>query len=150
MRRKNSWIILIQAGWWVLTGLSIALFLAAAPVYFQQLQQICLKSPCLAMQLTIGRAIVLELSGLSFSLYAQIIIFIQALVYLANLAIGVFIFSRKSSDWLAILVSLMLITSLQADLYRGLQVAYPDFHWAARLLGSINSALLIVFFCLFC
>jgi hypothetical protein len=92
---------------------------------------------------------VLELSGLSFSLYAQIIIFIQALVYLVNLAIGVFIFSRKSSDWLAILVSLMLITSLQADLYRGLQVAYPDFHWAARLLGSINSALLIVFFYVF-
>ncbi len=149
MHSKGPWTTLIQAVWWMLTGLTIALFLVAMPVYYQQLQQICLKSPCLALQLSIGRAILLELSGLNFSLYAQLIVAIQVLVYLTNLAIGVFIFSRKSKDWLAILVSLMLITSLQADLYRGLQLAYPETRWAVIFLGVINSILLVVFFYIF-
>jgi len=146
MRTQKPLASIIQAGWWMLTGFSVLLFLLAAPAYYQQLTQVCIKAPCLAMQLTTGRAILLELSGLGFQLYARLIIAIQVLVYLINLSIGVFIFSRKSNDSLAILVSLMLITTLQADLYRGLQSAYPASFWPTFLLGALNSILLVVFF----
>lgn len=148
-RTNRRWVSVARTGWWIFTGLSIFLFLAAIPLYFDALNEVCRESPCLAMQLTMGRAIVLKLSGISFQLYSRLIIVIQILVFLINLGIGVFIFSRKSTNWLAILVSLMLITSIQADLYRSFLVGYPALRAPTMLLGIVNSALLIVFFYIF-
>jgi hypothetical protein len=149
MRTQKTLGTIIQAGWWMLTGLSVIFFVYAIPTYFGQLTQVCFKSPCLAMQLTIGRAIVVELSGLDFQRYAQIIVAIEILVYLVYFSIGVFIYSRKPHDSLAILVSLLLITTLQADLHRGLQHAYPASIWPVFMFGAINSLLLVVFFYIF-
>ena len=149
IHKGNLWIRLTQAGWWVFTCLSMILFLITIPVYFQQLNQICVKQPCLAMQLSIGQAIILELSAFKFSTYAQIILGIQGLVYLLNLAIGMFIYIRKSKEWLAVIVSLMLITTFSADLYTGFQIAYPAAMGLALLLMGVNTILLIVFLYIF-
>lgn len=138
-----------QAGWWIFTSLSVFLFLAAIPAYFQKLNQICYQPSCLAIQLNLGRAIVLEMAGLNFQFYAWLIIAIHILVYLTNLVIGVFIFSRKSQDWLAVFISLMMITSIQADLYRVIFIDYPPLSLLAHLLVVVNSILLIVFFYIF-
>jgi hypothetical protein len=142
-------VLIARAGWWIFTGLSILLFLAAIPVYFRLLNQVCAKPPCLAMQLNLGRAIILELVGIDFVFYARLIIAIQILVYVINLSIGVFIFSHKSQDWLAIMISLMLITSIQADLYRAILPAYPSLRLPVTLMGLINSVLLVIFFYIF-
>jgi hypothetical protein len=148
-KAHRSWILIAQAGWWIFAGLSILLFLAAFPEYFRLVNQVCAKSPCLGMQLNTGRAIILQLVGLDFEFYARLIVAIQTLVFLINLSIGVFIFSRKSRDWLAILVSLMLITSIQTDLYQAILIAYPALRLPAAWLGIVNSVLIVVFFYIF-
>jgi len=149
IQKGRLWIWITQAGWWLFTCLSIALFLITIPVYFQQLNQICAKPPCLAMQLSIGRAIILELSSFKFSSYSMLILVIQVVVYLLNLAIGIFIYARKSNEWLAVLISLMLITSLPADFFTGFQIAYSFGKGLPLLLMVVNSILLIVFFYIF-
>ena len=148
-QRINWKITVARILWWLITGLSILLFLFALPIYVQQLNQVCNRSDCLAVQLNIGRAIILELSGIGFSSYVSLIIVIQVGIYLINLAIGVFLFARKSNDWLAILVSLMLLTSIQADLHRALLNAYPGLSLVAGLVGLVNSILIVVFFYIF-
>ncbi len=149
VQKPKQGIYLVQACWWIFTSLSILLFLVAVPSYFQILNKVCITANCLALQLNLGRAIILELAGINFQFYARLIVAIQIVVYLANLWIGVFIYSRKSKDWLAIFVSLMLITSIQADLYRILFLNYPQLSLLARGLGTINSILLVVFFYIF-
>ena len=143
------WIILLKAGWWVITGLVILIFLEAIIEYYLKLNQVCLRPPCLEMQVNIGQAIILDLRGINISLYAGIITSIEVILYLTNLLIGIFIYVRKSNDWLAVFVSLMLITTLQADLRRSIILVHPVLFWPLTILGLLNSSLIIIFFFIF-
>ena len=146
---NRMWIILLKAGWWVITGLVILIFLEAIIEYYLKLNQVCLRPPCLEMQVNIGQAIILDLRGINISLYAGIITSIEVILYLTNLLIGIFIYVRKSNDWLAVFVSLMLITTLQADLRRSIILVHPVLFWPLTILGLLNSSLIIIFFFIF-
>lgn len=138
-----------RTSWWVVTGLAILVFLVATPDYYQQLNQVCSQEHCLAMQLNLEQTVLITQRGWDIQFYANLIIVFQVLLYLTNLSIGIFLYSRKAEDWLAILLSLMLLTSLQADFYRAILQAYPEFYWPASLIALLNSILIIVFFHIF-
>lgn len=96
-----------------------------------------------------GRAIVLELTGFSFQFYAILITSIQIFLFALYLSIGIFLFVSRSDDWLLLIVSLALITSIHADMYRALLNDDPTLTIPALLLGLINSILLIGLFYIF-
>lgn len=96
-----------------------------------------------------GRAIALELTGFSFQFYAILITTLQVFLFALYLSIGIFLFVRRSDDWLTLIVSLTLITSVHADMYRALLNENPELTIPALLLSLINSTLLISIFYIF-
>ena len=91
-------LLLLRLAWWVITGLSISVFLVSISRYYNELSQVCISPPCLVMSLNLGRAILLELGGIHFEYYVIFVIAIQILIFCTNLAIGVFLYLRKSND----------------------------------------------------
>lgn len=148
--QRPWWISAVfRASWWLITGLVILFFIVSAPIFHQLLTQPCSQSSCLAMQIDLGQVMTLRDRGISLEFYAGLMTLILILLFLTNLAIGVFLYLHKQGHWLVILTSLMLITSIQADLYRAFLTEYPELENLVSLAGLLNFTLLIIFFYVF-
>ncbi len=101
--RRLDWARLL---WVVVFGVATALFAASLPLRFEALQTVC---PVLRCGLSADQAIALLDLGLSASFFATYSIVLNLIHTLGFLAIGVLIFTRRSWDRMAIVVSLALI-----------------------------------------
>ena len=102
-------LLTIRAVWTALIVLSLAYFIANLPVYFVQLQTVCIQAVCVQWQLTPVNARTLQDIGLSVNQYAIFTLTLNLFSALVWFATGVFIAWRKSDDWLALLTALFLI-----------------------------------------
>jgi hypothetical protein len=124
-RLQGYWLALVRLGWVVLSVLALILFIASLPVYFTRQQELY----------TAGYAVFL----LALGIFVALVWFIVALL----------IFWRKSTDWMALLVSLMLMLQGAGTTIYPLD-AIPSF-WRvpAFVMNLIAFDLLFLVFCLF-
>ena len=154
-RLRGPWLLLARTVWLVVASLAMAIFVAGVVLRFSELQQVCMASAnvCARQSLPTPEN-VRELYSLGltldfWALYSSATSLIFASVWWA---VGAVIFARRSEDWMALLVSLFLVTFTVAfwpDISGALARAYPAF-WAPvgffRVLGDV---LAMLFFYLF-
>ncbi len=117
--------VVVRVVWLVLVGTMLAAFAAGVPVRFGQLLNVVTGGTPGGMGQLIGLSAVLEAVvisrlgpavagaldsfGLSLGFYAGYILTFEVMLALACAVIGIFIFWRRSDDWMALWVSLVLV-----------------------------------------
>jgi hypothetical protein len=109
-RLQGPWLLLARAVWVALAGLTLLIFIASIPVYDVQLQTFCRVTFCTPGQLTPDTARILHNLSLSPGLYALLNVALIIATAVVWFTVAAIIFWRKSDDWLALLVSIMLVT----------------------------------------
>jgi signal transduction histidine kinase len=124
-RLQGPWLVLVRLVWVVLSLLAWSIFIASLPVYFASQQK----------SYTVGYAVFLLVLGIFVSLVWFIV--------------AVMIFWRKSNDWLALLVSLMLVLQGVNTTVNALQIIPSVWQVPASVLALVAFDLLFLVFCLF-
>ncbi len=145
------WLTLARAAWVLFAVLALGLFIAAIPVRFSQLMTILPSGDTATMQLSPEEAGLLRLRGFSLTFYALYFVTVEVIFATVFTAIGFLVFWRKSEDWLALFVSLTLITFgviIPATL-RALDVPGSGLEWLVHLLQVLGWGSFFTFFYLF-
>jgi hypothetical protein len=124
-RLQGPWLALIRLVWIILSAFALLLFFVSLPVFFASLQK----------SYTLGYAVFL----LALGIFVALVWFIVA----------VLIFWRKSNDWLALLVSLMLVLQGANTTVNSLQIIPSVWQVPASVLALVAFDLLFLVFCLF-
>jgi len=107
---RGPWLVLARSGCVALFGFSLAVFFADLPGYFAQLQLVCESSACTIWQLTPTSLLALQQVGLSVQSYAIFSIALSIISVFVWSSVGAIIAWRKSTNWMALLVSILLVT----------------------------------------
>ena len=108
---SGSWLILARGIWIALFGFSLMIFFADLAAYFAQLQIVCGGSACIIGQLTPTSVLALQQVGLTVQSYALFSVALSVIFVFVWSAVGAFIAWRKSKDWMALLVAILLVTT---------------------------------------
>ena len=110
-RLHDRWLIGARVAWVTIVMLSIIIYAAAAPVAFHTLATPCNMEPCmLPFQPGSDTEVTSQkLASLKFGAWYHTIL--EAVLRLLTLGVALFIFWRRSDDWMALLASIMLVTS---------------------------------------
>ena len=111
-RLLGRWLILARLVWIALIILYLSSFLASLPVYFALLQKPCQATSCASGQLNVATLHWLSALGLSTSEYALFFILLNVIVALVCSALGILLLTRKSNDWMALLVAFWFVAVL--------------------------------------
>jgi signal transduction histidine kinase len=149
VRLERHRLSLFRAGWLVIAALAIILLTASIPVVYRESQRVCVEDPCVTGQLSIEGNQTLRDLGISINGYAVYWTALGVISTLIWFAIGGAIFWRRSDDWVAVLVSLMLIAA--GSLGATNTLAQSDLIWRypALLLNSAAFVTLIIVFYIF-
>jgi hypothetical protein len=96
--------------WLIFIVLSISLFIAGIPVYYQELSQICVDETCVSGQLTRDTETALRDLGISIRHRAVFILTIITVNFFVMLTLAVLIFWKRSNDWFALFLSLTFVS----------------------------------------
>lgn len=138
--------------WIAIVGLTIFLYFLSLPISFAQSQSVCAAPPCDPTQLTPGLVQQLRQEGLSPTSLAVYYAATNVVFELVFLGVALVIFWRKSDDWMAMLVALMLVTfsiATFSDSLNKVGSSYPVLNPVAGLISQIGTASLFLFFYLF-
>jgi hypothetical protein len=124
-RLRGPWLALLRLVWIILSLLALVLFIVSLPVYFASQQK----------SYAVGYAVFL----LALGIFVALVWFIVALL----------IFWRKSNDWLALLVSLMLVLQGANTTVNALQIIPSVWQVPSSVLALVAFDLLFLVFCLF-
>lgn len=108
-RLEGHWRSIARLAWMALVLFTLAAFLPMLPIYVSVLSTICPDAACPSGQLTAASAQALQQVGLSVSAYVDYTLALTLLSLLACLSIAAILFWRRSADWMALLVALMLV-----------------------------------------
>jgi hypothetical protein len=148
-RLYGRWLFLARVVWVAVVVFTLSIFLLSLPVYFAQLQTVCVGDTCVYSygQLTPGSAQALQNLGLSIGAYAASTFALITASTLVFFGVAGVIFWRRSDDWMAMLVSLFLVTfgvnfSVQAQAILATNV-HSAWYWSLNILiglgwGSLN------------
>jgi hypothetical protein len=145
-RLHGHWLAVAWVGWSILTLLSLIDFMSSIHEYLGDVQVLCRPGSCLEGQPTQESAQVLHQLRLSVTAYAALgvgLVIISALVCCAVAAVIVW---RKPRDWMALLVSITLITQgLYEDNYLPSIFDNPSSPWniVGLMLGYLAPVLVL-------
>ena len=125
MRLQGRWLAFLRLTWIILSVLALILFFVSLPVYFASQQKLY----------AVG--------------YAVFILALGIFVALVWFIVAVMIFWRKSNDWLALLVSLMLVLQGANTTVNSLQIIPLVWQVPSSVLALVAFDLLFLVFCLF-
>jgi hypothetical protein len=111
-RRSWNWLAIARIIWIVLAFLLLIIFLANIPAYYQSLNSFCTQpSPfqCQTGQLTFGNVQALGQLQLSVTAIAGLLATFSLMVSILYWVVGLFIFWRKSGEWMGLIFSLVCI-----------------------------------------
>ncbi|MGZ3642575.1 MAG: hypothetical protein ACXWPS_00655 [Ktedonobacteraceae bacterium] len=124
-RLQGPWLALLRLAWTVLSVLALLLFFVSLPVYFASQQK----------SYAVGYAVFL----LALGIFVALVWFIVA----------VLIFWRKSDDWMALLVSFMLVLQGAGTTIYPFDVIPSFWQVPALVMNLLAFDLLFLVFCLF-
>jgi hypothetical protein len=146
----------VQLVWVVVVLTVIVLLMVGLPALQRQLSTICDTSNIICEELgrpTGEQARQLMSAGFSLDLYATFIVAAEFLMLAVWISTGAIIFLLRRNDWMAILVSLMLIVFSSATFIPGAFSAaaadYPVLSVPIALLSILGELLIAAFFLLF-
>ncbi len=143
-------LVLARIIWGLLVILTGGIFIAALPLYVAHLQTICVGGQCHAAQLTPSQAQALfRAFGLSLSLYAVYNVALTAIFALVCLTVGFVIFWRRSTDWMALLVALLVVMLGTAGVTNAVSGSHSALQWSALILGILTFGIFFLVFVLF-
>jgi hypothetical protein len=148
-RVHGPWLVVVRGVWLLLVALTLGVFFASLPVYVAQLKLVCVGDPCPSTLLTPDSLRVLHHLGFSTSNYVTfslILIVAEAVVWFA--VSGVLAW-RKSNDWLALLVALLLVLLGSNNVMNIVVVSHSLWQVPAQLCHFLSLVLLFLAFCLF-
>jgi hypothetical protein len=96
-------LVLARVAWVTVVTLIVALFLARLPVYYTALQTVCTGATC---------GSTMQRLGLSVGAYAAFTLALTIALAFLCFTLGAVIFWRRSDDWMALLVALMVVASV--------------------------------------
>jgi len=154
-RLHGRLLIIARVVWVAVVVFALSIFLVSLPAYFAQLQTVCTGVTCVYSygQLTPGSAQALHTLGLSISAYTISTFILVTASTLVSFGVAGLIFWRKSDDWMAMFVSLFLVTfgvnfSIQAQAILATNV-HTAWYWSLTMLiglGYISLNLLLYLF----
>jgi len=149
----GHWLLLARCIGAFLAVFLLAFFLVNLPMYFAQLQMVCVHALCPHWQLTPANARAIQNAGLSVNLYAIFSLALSLFSALVWFAVAAFIAWRKSNDWMALLTSLFLVT-IEVLLFSGgplppLEYSSSAWHVPTIALFLLVSMLYLLVFSLF-
>jgi len=105
-------LILARVAWVAAVILIVAPFLAMLPSNYTFLQTVCTGAMCGSAQPTSDSAQALQNLGLSVGAYAAFTLALTLVSAFVCFTLGAVIFWRKSDDWMALLVALMVVATV--------------------------------------
>jgi hypothetical protein len=126
----------------------VVFFIAMLPAYYTVLQSVCTGATCGLAQPTPGSAQALQKLGLSVSTYATFTVALLIASELLCFAVGAVIFWRRSDDWMALLVALVVVAAFTYGTIYVLN-SYSAWQVPAIILNVIGSGVLFLVISLF-
>jgi hypothetical protein len=111
-RLRGRRLILARVAWVAVVTLLVVPFLARLPAYYTLLQTICTGAACGPAQPTPDSAQALQKLGLSVASYATFTLALTLALAFFCFTLGAVIFWRRSDDWMALLVALMVVATV--------------------------------------
>jgi hypothetical protein len=142
----RRWLLPVRVIWLVLTFFALLVFVVNLPVYYQLLQELCRSASCVAGQLNPNAAQAFHNVGLSLSSYALLRLTLAIIYALVWFAVGGVLAWRKSDDWMALLVSIMLVMQGAANITSAVSAGPAT--WPI-LVESLNFCAFVLLFLVF-
>jgi len=142
-RLHGRWLLIARVAWIAIVTLATIMYTVAAPVAFNQVGAGCGLKPCEApFQNTLDAR---SLFG------AWLHTFLEAVIRLLSLGVALFLFWRRSDDWMAHLASIMLVavSAVFSPSPMMLANAQPLWHWPRSLVWAIGLVSTVGLFYLF-
>ena len=142
-RLHGRWLLLARVAWIAIVTLATIMYTVAAPVAFNQVGSGCGLNPCEApFQNTFDER---SLFGAWFHTI------LEAVIRLLSLGVALFLFWRRSDDWMAHLASIMLVavSAVLSPSPMMLANAQPLWHWPRSLVWAIGLVSTVGLFYLF-
>lgn len=153
-RLQGRWLVLARWGWLLLVISMLALFLGSLPAYYMRLQMPCVGAVACSLNGALSAAGMRALmaTGFSPSGYAAYTIALTLVIALLWSAVGLVIFWRRSDDWIAVLVSLMLVlynAGQQNQALAALALTHPVWSVPTEVAAFLSEAPIVLFVLLF-
>jgi hypothetical protein len=142
-------LILARVTWVAAVTLSVALFLATLPAYYTALQTVCTGATCGSAQPTPDSAQALQKLGLSVGTYATFTLALTLALAFVSFTLGAVIFWRRSDDWMALLVALMVVATILLNVPSVLQASHSTWRVLAHVLIVLGGGVSLLAFALF-
>lgn len=131
LRGKTLWVARVI--WVVLFTMNLVSFIAGIPGLFAAAEQVCPQGCSLVPQQQKALANI----GISLQAYATIVVALALVIALVSLAMGVFVFWRRSDDWMALIVALFLAVTPTGNISAFSQPSGPSANSLAISLLSL-------------
>lgn len=148
-RLRGAWLMLFRLVWLLLALCTLGVFFAGLPTYLSHFQSVCPGADCAAGQLAPENVRVPPILAAPVGNYPTYTVIFQIASALVWFVVGVVIFWRKSNDWMALLVSLMLLFFGTADVTHVLAESGTLWHAPALALNLLTFGLAFLVFTLF-
>ena len=154
-RLRGRWLLIARTAWLAWAVLVVGLFVASLPVNFEHRRTECAQAAqaaCDYGQLTWEQAQAFQALGFSVDFLAAYSIAIDVVFAAVYFAIALFVFARRSDDWLALFVAFTLVTF---GLVTGLEsldqlaAGLPVWRLPVQFISFIGSVSILFFFYLF-
>src|SRR6266480_5947848 len=107
LHKRRLFLARIVCG--VLVAFAVGMFVLSLPGYIAQLQTLCTGASCSSVQLSAAALASLEHLGLSLGEYVAFNVALILIGTLVSYALALLLVLRRSDDWMALLVVLMLV-----------------------------------------
>jgi len=151
---RDRWLLIARIAWVAVVVLTLAVFIVGLPIYFTKLQTACVGAAACALNGALNPTGIRALQSLGFSIggYAAYTVTLYVAVSLVWSIVGLMIFCRRSDDWMALFVSLFLVTyypGIQGGPAYALAMIYPAWDLPGKLVGLLVLVSLGLFLYLF-
>ncbi len=147
-RLRGRRLILARVTWVAAVTLIVVPFFAMLPANYTALQTVCTGAMCGSAQPTSDSAQALQKLGLSVGAYATFTLALTIALAFLCFTLGAVIFWRRSDDWMALLVALMVVATvtLNGGGAYSMNSAWLMLHLVLFVLGSSLYVLVLALF----
>ncbi len=151
-RLHGPLLVIARLVWLAITAVYLLLFVVNFPLYLRTLQTVCRSAACPDWQPVPATVPALQHIGLSLASYTALSVTLTIISTLLWVGIGLFMFWRKSDEWIILLFSLQAVTqgiNGPAGVLQPLQQSPSIWQGPAQVVFSLNLILLWLVFALF-
>ncbi len=148
-RLQGARLVTARIVWAALVVLILAAYVSSLPDYLAQLQMVCVHAPCAYGQISLSTQGALHTLGLEVGSYAVFSVVLALIIACSAWAVSGVIFWRKSDDWMALLVALLLVVGGTLYVVETEVTGQSAWRLPAQLLGLLTFVVYYLVFSLF-